>query len=197
MIIRPIFIPNENIDQTEYFWYENAFNEEELEWINNLKDLYEFEKASIVGTTSYEIDDVRNSKIKWIHHDENSEWLFNKLSDLSINANNQLWGFDIYSIIDSIQYTEYPEGGGHYDWHVDIGPGSINHRKISMVTQLSGPEEYNGGDLEIWSGGEFRKVPKIKGSTVIFPSFLMHRVTPVTKGLRKSLVLWIGGSTYK
>ena len=58
-----------------------------------------------------EIDDVRNSKIKWIHHDENSEWLFNKLSDLSINANNQIWGFDIYSIIDSIQYTEYPEGG--------------------------------------------------------------------------------------
>lgn len=199
MITRPIILPNETIDQTEYYWFDESFNETELEWIDNLKELYDYEKANIIGSTSLtdDIENIRKSKIKWIYHDNNSEWLYNKLCELSINANYNLWNFDIHSIIDSIQYTEYHEGGGHYDWHVDIGPGNINHRKISVVTQLSDPDEYEGGELQIWSGGEFKTLPKIKGSTILFPSFLLHRVTPITKGLRKSLVLWIGGSTYK
>jgi PKHD-type hydroxylase len=108
-----------------------------------------------------------------------------------------MWKFDVHSIVDSIQYTEYPHGNGHYDWHIDIGPASINHRKISIVVQLSDPEEYEGGELEIWSGATPVTIPKKKGNIVIFPSFLMHRVTPVTKGLRKSLVLWVGGGSYK
>jgi len=110
---------------------------------------------------------------------------------------NQIWNFNIHSVIDSIQYTEYLEGGGHYDWHIDIGPGSINHRKISITIQLSDVEEYEGGDFEIWTGGEFKKLPKKQGTAILFPSFLMHRVTPITKGVRKSLVLWVGGDSYK
>ena len=58
-------------------------------------------------------------------------------------------------------------------------------------------DEYEGGDFEIGSGGEFKKLSKKKGSGILFPSFLMHRVTPITKGVRKSLVLWVGGESYK
>ncbi len=54
-----------------------------------------------------------------------------------------------------------------------------------------------GGDLELWYGGGVIQIPKNKGLTVIFPSFSMHRVTPITKGTRKSLVLWLGGEHYK
>jgi PKHD-type hydroxylase len=110
---------------------------------------------------------------------------------------NQLWGFDLHSIIDDIQFTEYEAGGGHYDWHIDIGPKTISHRKISIVIQLSDPEDYEGGDLELMPGNYSFAVPKKKGAVVLFPSFILHRVTPVTSGLRRSAVLWVGGSHYK
>ena len=196
MELKPIFNIDTRVDQTEYYWFQQGFSEEELGWFNNLKDLYPFEIASIVGSTTPNTE-VRNSRIKWLHYDERTDWVYEKLKNFSIEANNTIWGFNLTSIIDSIQYTEYPEGGGHYDWHVDIGPGSINHRKISIVTQLSDPSEYEGGELEIWCGGQFRQIPKIKGCTVLFPSFLLHRVTPVTSGVRRSMVLWAGGGSYK
>ena len=197
MEVRPIFDINNNINQTEYYWYKEGFNADELDWVHNLKELYEYEIASIVGPTDPTIlKEIRQSRIKWLTYDEKSMWLYDKLKNFAVDANNTVWGFDLHSILDSIQYTEYPEGGGHYDWHVDIGPG-INHRKVSIVVQLSDPTEYEGGDLQIWSGGQFRTVPKLKGCTALFPSFLLHRVTPVTKGLRRTLVLWVGGSSYK
>jgi PKHD-type hydroxylase len=151
----------------------------------------------LIQLVSIPSKEFRKSKIKWMHHDGQSAWVYDRIRDLSIEANNAIWKFNLHSIIDSIQYTEYYEGGGHYGWHTDIGPGSINHRKISITIQLSDPNEYEGGDLELWSGGDFKTMPKQKGAAVLFPSFLLHRVTPVTKGVRKSLVLWVGGSPYK
>ena len=112
-------------------------------------------------------------------------------------ANNALWKFDLRSIIDSIQYTEYEEDGGHYDWHMDIGPGSINHRKISVVVQLSEADSYEGGELVLWNSNVPSVIEKGIGNVIIFPSFLMHKVTPMVKGNRKSLVLWLGGGSYK
>lgn len=196
---RPIFEVNNNINQTEYYWYQNGFSEEELEWITNLQAMYQYDTASIVGSTnpSDDISNIRNSRIKWLTLDDNSSWVYEKLANMCLEANDTIWGFNVTSLKDDVQYTEYYEGGGHYDWHVDIGPYPINHRKISIVVQLSDPSEYEGGDLELWTGGQFKQIPKIKGCTVVFPSFLLHRVTPVTKGIRKSLVLWVGGDAYQ
>ena len=108
-----------------------------------------------------------------------------------------MWQFDIPSILDTVQYTQYYENGGHYDWHTDNGPYPFNTRKISITVQLSDPNEYDGGDLELWNGGNIKTVFRGRGATILFPSFIMHRVTPVTQGLRKSLVLWVGGEHYK
>ena len=197
MNVKPIFQTNPKIDQTNYFGYADTFSEEELMWIDNLKNLYPYQDAKVISNEETPENTIRKSKIKWIHYDEYSDWLYDKLKDLVIDANSQIWQFNLHSIIDSIQYTEYYEGGGHYDWHLDIGPGLINHRKISITIQLSDPNDYEGGDLEIWSGGDFKKVEKSKGTSILFPSFLLHRVTPITKGIRKSLVLWVGGDSYK
>ena len=98
---------------------------------------------------------------------------------------------------ESIQYTEYygtNEGG--YEWHMDCGEKIQNQRKISVTVQLSDSNEYEGGDLEFNIG---RKITaqREKGVAVIFPSFYLHRVTPVTSGIRKSFVLWVGGEPYK
>jgi PKHD-type hydroxylase len=191
-----IFPTDDKIDQTNYFIYHNAFNDEQLEWINNLQKMHNFEKASTIGNS---IDDtsIRKSSIKWMHHNDKNNWLYDYLSTFALGANDVMWKFGLHSIIDSIQYTEYYEGGGHYDWHIDIGPHPINNRKISITVQLSDPSEYEGGDFELWTGGEFKKMEKIKGCAILFPSFLMHRVTPITKGVRKSLVLWVGGDAFR
>jgi PKHD-type hydroxylase len=196
MNIKPIIPQNSNIDQTNYYTFGKIFSDEELTWINNLQNLYPLVGATIIGDKS-ETNLIRKSSIKWIHHDEYSAWLYDKMIDLATKANEKLWDFNLHSVLDSIQYTEYYNDGGHYDWHVDIGPGSINHRKISITVQLSDPEEYEGGDFQLWVGGNFKTLPKSKGDVIIFPSFLMHRITPITKGTRKSLVLWIGGGSYK
>jgi PKHD-type hydroxylase len=188
-----VFPLEESIDQTIHYVINDAFNGEELNWINNLQSLYPFQEATTIGNNN----GIRKSEIKWMHSDDKSFWVYQKIGQYIQQANNELWKFNLNSIIDSIQYTVYYEGGGHYDWHIDIGPNPINHRKVSCTIQLSDPNEYEGGDLEIWTGGGFKTIERKQGCAIIFPSFLMHRITPITKGIRKSLVLWVGGGAYK
>lgn len=191
-----IFPSNPKIDQTNYYWFENIFSDEEYNYINNLQELYQFEKATVIDDSVNSENQARKSEIKWLHHDEKSDWLYNKIETMVMEA-NQTWGFDLYSIKDSIQYTEYYEGGGHYNWHMDTGPSPINNRKISITIQLSSPDEYEGGNLDIWTGNGIQTCPKQKGVAILFPSYMLHRITPVSSGIRKSLVLWVGGSPYR
>ena len=195
MDLKPIFPVKEDINQTNYYWFENGFTTQEIDTIVNGSLEYEFQKAIIMdeGNT----DKFRKSNIKWLPFDSKWEWVIDKIMSQVTEANKAIWNFDLKSIIDNIQYTEYEGNGGHYDWHLDIGPGSISHRKISITIQLSDPEEYVGGDLQIMTGSEYTTVPRGKGTVVIFPSFLLHRVVPLTSGNRKSLVLWVGGDHYK
>jgi PKHD-type hydroxylase len=192
-----IYDTDNTINQTNYYAFDTAFNQQELVWIDNLKELYPFQNATTVSDESNANPAIRKSNIKWIHHDEKSAWVYDRIRDLSIEANNSIWKFNLHSVLDSIQYTEYYANGGHYGWHTDIGPGSISHRKVSITIQLSGPDEYEGGDFDLWYGSEFMTMEKKKGSAILFPSFTLHRVTPVTKGVRRSLVLWVGGEAYK
>jgi len=194
MELKPVFFNKSTASPIEYYNLPSAFNEEQLNWINNLKNLFPIEKANTVGPTE---ESVRNSHIRWIDYTEKSAWLYDHLSEIIEIANNEMWNFNISHISDSIQYTEYHDNGGHYNWHTDVGLPPVNHRKISITIQLSDPNDYEGGDLELWTGGDFQTMPKQKGEAILFPSFLLHRVTPVTKGVRKSLVLWVGGSPYK
>jgi PKHD-type hydroxylase len=80
-----------------------------------------------------------------------------------------------------------------YDWHVDVGGGVLSTRKISIVIQLDHPTDYEGGDLILKRGAGDEPVFKQKGSVVMFPSYMLHRVTPVTGGLRRTAVLWATG----
>jgi PKHD-type hydroxylase len=193
---RPIFNQPEHIDQTQYYWFEQGLTEEDIQWILDKSEKYNSLDGTIIGNEEEVETSVRKSKIKWLPNNTDFAWLYDKIALMATEA-NQIWGFDLHSIIDDIQFTEYETGGGHYDWHIDIGPKTISHRKISIVIQLSDPEDYEGGDLELMPGNYSFAVPKKKGAVVLFPSFILHRVTPVTSGLRRSAVLWVGGSHYK
>ena len=85
----------------------------------------------------------------------------------------------------------------HFDWHLDFGPGAISERKLSITVQLSDEDAYEGGDLEFMVNKEYVKAPREQGTVIVFPSFIMHRVTPVTKGTRESIVGWIAGPPFR
>ena len=112
-----------------------------------------------------------------------------------MTANNDLYKFLLCGTFERIQYTEYDETyEGHYDWHSDIGEDNTSFRKLSVSIQLS--DEYEGGELEFFLDREIVTVPKRIGDVIVFPSFITHRVQPVTKGIRKCLVIWASGPPF-
>jgi PKHD-type hydroxylase len=197
---KALIFPQREVDIQNYYWFKQGFSEVELKNIYSGVESIPFINAG-TGEESVQDKKVRSSKIKWIPQNDEWEWLYAKLMGMIVEANNTIWKFDLYSVLDSIQYTEYhAEEEGHYDWHQDIGPGWLSKRKISVTVQLADPSEYEGGELEYWKGGPLDyadEAPKGKGVVFIFPSFMMHRVTPVTKGIRRSFVLWVGGEPFK
>ena len=139
---------------------------------------------------------TRTSHISWIPFKKMPE-MYQQIEKTMKHTNGNHFGFDGMCINEQAQYTEYPEGG-FYDWHVD-NDVNMQHeppvRKISMTCLLSPESEFEGGDLELMAEG---KVVKIKqGHAVFFASFIRHRVAPVTRGVRRSLVMWFGGPPLK
>ena len=139
---------------------------------------------------------TRTSHISWIPFKKMTE-MYKQLELVMKQTNGNHFGFDGMCINEQAQYTEYPEGG-FYDWHTDNDVNCANEppvRKISMTCLLSPESEFEGGDLELMKEG---KVAKIKqGQAIFFSSFIRHRVTPVIRGNRKSLVMWFGGPPFK
>jgi len=186
------------IDTQNYYFFEKGFTDEELDKIYKDVATIPFINAG-TGPENCQDKSIRSSSVKWVPKDKEWAWLYDKMMAMIIEANDNVWNFDLYSVLDDIQYTEYhATNDGHYGWHQDIGPGALSTRKVSITVQLSGSDEYEGGELEYWKGGQdMQKAPRGKGVVFIFPSYMMHRVTPVTKGVRRSFVLWVGGGHYK
>jgi PKHD-type hydroxylase len=139
---------------------------------------------------------TRTSHISWIPFSKTPE-MYKDIEQIMKTTNGNHFGFDGMQITEMAQYTEYPEGG-FYEWHVDNDVNCAHEppvRKISMTCLLSPESEFEGGDLELMAEG---KVAKIKqGHAVFFASFIRHRVKPVTRGRRQSLVMWFGGTPFK
>ena len=139
---------------------------------------------------------TRTSHISWIPFKKMPE-MYKDIEKIMKATNGNHFGFEGVQITEYAQYTEYPEGG-FYDWHVDNDVNCAHEppvRKISMTCLLSPENEFEGGDLELMSEGKIAKIKQ--GQAIFFASFIRHRVAPVTKGVRKSLVMWFGGPPFK
>lgn len=169
---------------------EEAFSAAELEQL-------ERQCASVAcepGATTSGDRRVRECRVAWLRNDATFGWLFQRLHGLAHHVNAH-YRFDLWGLAEAVQYTVY-EDGGHFDWHVDDGVYGKLPRKLSITVQLSEAESYEGGDLEIW--GELRhSATRTSGSLVAFPSYTLHRITPITRGLRRSLVAWITGPQFR
>ena len=139
---------------------------------------------------------TRTSHISWIPFKKMSN-MYKDIEKIMKTTNGNHFGFDGMQITEMAQYTEYPEGG-FYEWHVDNDVNMQNEppvRKISMTCLLSPNNEFEGGDLELMTEGKIAKIKQ--GHAIFFASFIRHRVKPVIRGNRKSLVMWFGGTPLK
>tara|TARA_R100001126_G_scaffold29862_1_gene16546 strand:- start:170 stop:679 length:510 start_codon:yes stop_codon:yes gene_type:complete len=139
---------------------------------------------------------TRTSHISWIPFKKMKE-MYKDIEKIMKATNSNHFGFDGMQITEMAQYTEYPEGG-FYEWHVD-NDVNFQHeppvRKISMTCLLSPENEFEGGDLELVKEGQRASLKQ--GHAIFFASFIRHRVSPVIRGNRKSLVMWFGGTPFK
>jgi PKHD-type hydroxylase len=195
------FAPMASLDQgLPYVTWENAFTEDELNQFVEYCDSLELSKAKIGGCDIE--DDYRNirvSKTSWITNNDHTGWIYDKLAFIARSLNAKFYNFDLSGFVEDMQYTVYDgEESGHYTWHIDMAYDSTAPRKLSIILQLSDPSEYDGGEIQTSSGGSIENTAiKQKGLVVAFPSWMLHRVTPVTKGVRKTLVVWVAGPQFK
>ena len=155
------------------------------------------ENGQVGGGKGGQVDTkTRLSHISWIPFQVLPE-MYKTLERVMKQTNGNHFGFEGMQITEPAQFTEY-SNGGFYDWHIDSDVNCANEppvRKISMTCLLSNENEFEGGGLELMSEGKFVR-PK-QGHAIFFASFIRHRVVPVTKGTRRSLVMWFGGTPFK
>jgi PKHD-type hydroxylase len=155
------------------------------------------EQGQVGGGSGGTVDTkTRTSHISWIPFSKMPE-MYKKIEQVMLQTNNNHFGFEGMRLTEPAQYTEYPTGG-FYDWHIDSDVNCQHEppvRKISMTCLLSNESEFEGGGLELMSEGKIAR-PK-QGQAIFFASFIRHRVVPITKGNRKSLVMWFGGPSFK
>ena len=137
----------------------------------------------------------RSGEVAWLEPDEGAHWLYHKLA-LLFSEVNQHYDFELLGMLHAPQYATY-RPGHHFDWHIDIGAGAASLRKLSLSVQLTDGAEYCGGDLQFPFPGLSVEGQREVGTAIIFPSYMAHRVSPVTSGVRRSLVAWACGPTFR
>ena len=191
------YVITPHAQRTEPFvWWEGAVTEQELNWLRDKAKVAE-EKAKVGGGGGGVVNnEIRRSQITWLPNSPEAEWVFSKLADVAAKLNSQYYDFDLIGFGEPLQLTHYDQSEhGMYGWHQDYGMGVS--RKLSMVVQLTDPSEYEGGNLQILTGSNPQNVRKQRGLIAVFPSYILHQVTPVTQGNRQSLVAWVSGPRFK
>jgi PKHD-type hydroxylase len=179
----------------EFVYYEGLFLPHEVTKILGFWDDNKTIKATIDGKEKYR-DELRKSSVMFIDNTPENDWIYSKLAGFAMNSNNERYWFDLLGFHQRLQLTRYTEGD-FFEWHLDFGAGEISARKLSMTVQLSDEVEYEGGDLQFMINEKIVTAPRKKGTLIIFPSFIIHRVTPVTKGVRQSIVGWVSGPPFR
>lgn len=178
------------------FWtvFPGAFAPEEC---RRLTDLFARLDAQDGGLVAGRFDNkVRQSALVWLPEDDDLAWVHGRMARLAADANNQLFHFALDGFDEQLQMAAY--GPGHYyDWHIDRGRGSVaGRRKLTLSVQLTAPDAYLGGELEINADGHPFQAPREQGTAIAFGSATLHRVAPIVGGLRHSLVAWVHGPDF-
>lgn len=165
----------------------------DIEWRSRVMQLGK-SKERKRGVTFDRDDRQRNSFVRWIAPGDDSRWLYEQLTRMVKAINATAWHFDL-THIENLQFTEY-RTGGHYDFHVDsFTAAGTEQRKLSFAIPLN--DDFEGGRFMIQTGRAPTVVDLGAGQMILFPSFTLHRVMPVTHGTRYSLVGWVCGPAWR
>lgn len=176
-----------------YAYMEKVFNADEL---NRLQSIARDAQTDARVGNEQHVPEIRRTKVNWLHNSPDTQWVFERLADKAARLNADFYRFDLMGFGEALQLGNYGSAdAGMYGWHQDFN-ANIS-RKLSVVVQLTDPAEYEGGNLQIMEGGNAITVPKERGLMVVFPSWQLHQVTPVTSGSRQTLVAWISGAPFK
>lgn len=187
-----------------FVYWDDFFPEGDLQKIEKYCKDSGVEKSTIVSDNDHKINEtIRDSDIKFHYINPENEWIFNKLLNVAELINDNFYKFDLLGF-NHFQYTEYNKPGATYDYHpdmlmgVNVPQGLELTRKLSFSLILSDTSEYQGGDFEMkLSSSPADKLEQKRGRIIAFPSYLMHRVSPIISGCRRSIVFWAVGPRFK
>lgn len=176
-------------------WHD-LFSQAELDALARHCDALVLEQAGLSGSDQ---NTIRQTRVAWVMREPATEAFYRRMEEVVLALNARFFRFDLSQLV-TFQYAVY-DGGGHFDWHKDYGraygePGQ-EPRKLTLSLQLSDGADYDGCDLEVRGGNEIDTAPRERGVLVAFPANVLHRVTPLTRGVRKSLVIWAAGPEFR
>ena len=192
-------IPEQNRLSSQTFTaWADAFTPAELDRIIAYGDQLQQDKANLLSTPEgATAEQIRITQTARIQQTGETQWLHDRLQGIVQGLNAQSYQYELSGFAEPFQYTVYrDQDGGHYDWHVDHGPLAVQ-RKLSISVQLSDGAGYDGCDLQFMAGSQLQLAPRDRGAVIAFPSYVLHRVTPVTRGVRKALVVWVTGPNFR
>jgi PKHD-type hydroxylase len=143
---------------------------------------------------------IRTSEVAWLGVKPEVAHIWQKLAGVVAEVNSRYFHFDLTGFHEPMQLGVYEaQKKSHYSWHIDAAPTDRNvPRKLSIAILLSDPSEFEGGEFQVKTvSDEIQTLECKRGRAWFFPSYTLHRVAPVTKGVRRSLVLWIGGPAFR
>lgn len=176
----------------------NFLDNNEVDTIKSIAEQYHWQSGDIVDEFDVNVY-TRIADIKWLSSEGKMWWLYEKILNLGKALNDSYWKFELYGIDESIQYAQYKEKNnilGHYGWHMDVtSEGLPSNRKLTLVCGLN--DEYEGGETAIILGLTEQRLKLRKGDAYLFPSFLVNKVYPITRGTRQSFTCWLSGPSFR
>lgn len=207
LVARPVIPSVEPPPYQSFEWHPKVFTPKQCQRIVALGTSLAASEASLEGDDGAEVNDasIRRSTTAWIPPDDDSWWIYDKLARVAERANRR-YGFDLTSFGEDLQFTTYGEPGAFYSWHQDGLDTTVSTRKLSLVVQLSAPDDYRGAEVQFFEVANdyddhqlaaYTEMTSRQGSVLAFPGFEYHRVLPLRSGVRHSLVAWVSGPPFR
>lgn len=185
----------QNMDLYNYYYFNEVFNPNELNEI--IKTCESLPKQIVTEGYESTDDSIRRSEISYLDYNDDNHWIFERVYEYINQSNIDMgWNFDIDGIESSIEYSVYYDNSGHFNWYCDMLLDNNNNKLIAYL-DLSTKEEYKGGDLQINLGSTISDVDSNVGTLTIFPTYLLHRVTPIMSGVKRSLIIRATGKSFR
>lgn len=193
--------PEKSIGAINQFgMWDGVFTDDHLRYILALPCWVDTDVGLIGGVDNIEHNkQIRSSRTTSMPINEQTAPVFNSIKGMIAKANAQIFNYDLTGFYE-IQCGIYnAKDQDHYDWHCDSGPTVAGaQRKLSISILLDDPSTFEGGELQLKQMDDNPVTMEQKlGRAIMFPSYTLHRVTPVTKGIRRSLVVWVVGPDFR